>query len=279
MRGAEIRAAFDRVWARPWLLVGLALTNIGLTVLLSAPLSATLAALLDQRPAATAMVGGDDGLWFEFLANHVGVAAVASVAIGGGVLLYGLLSWILDGGVLAALALDGDRRARGAGEVLGESARRAGRMLTLGLFGTLLRVVPLLFGGLAYAVARAVIRGRTFQPGLMTSMLALAAAALAWSSVSVAIDYARGLSLDDAQTRSWRLLARGVKLLFARPAATLQLVAFSMAAWLAVAVVYSIVAGHLGAIFLLTMLRLFAVVARVAITMTTLTAAARVARA
>ena len=113
----------------------------------------------------------------------------------------------------------------------------------------------------------------------MTSMLALAAAALAWTSVSVAIDYARGLSLDDPQTRSWRLLARGVRLLFARRAATLQLVAFSMAAWLAVGVIYWLIAGHLGALAVLTLVRLFAVVARVAITMTTLTAAARVARA
>ena len=93
--------------------------------------------------------------------------------------------------------------------------------------------------------------------------------------MSVAIDYARGLSLDDPQTRSWRLIARGVTMLFARRAATLQLVAFSMAAWLAVGVVYWVLAGHLGALVVLTSLRLLAVFARVAITMTTLTAAAR----
>ena len=277
--GANISEAFRRVWARPWLLMALALTNIGLAVVMSAPLSSMLAMLLDHRPAASAMAAGDDSLWIEFLMDHAEVAGVASVALAGGVLLYALLSWILDGGVLAALALDGERRARGAGGVLGESAERAGRMVKLGLMGALLRVVPLAFGAAAYAIAHAVISGRTFQPNLTTSMLALAAAALAWTAVSVAIDYARGLSLDDGETRSWRLLGRGVKLLFERRAATLQLIAFSMAAWLAVAVIYWLVAGHLAALTLLTVVRLFAVVARVAITMTTLTAAARVARA
>jgi hypothetical protein len=225
------------------------------------------------------MAAGDDGLWIEFLASHREAAAVASVALGGAVLLYGLFSWILDGGVLAALALDGERRARGGGEVLRESAQRARRMLTLGLFGTLLRIIPLALGGLAYAIAHALISGRTYQPMLMTSMLSLAATALAWTSVSVAIDYARGLSLDDPKTRSWRLLAGGLKLLFQRRAATLQLVAFPIAAWLAVAVIYGLVASHISALPLLTLVRLFAVVARVAITTTTLTAAARVARA
>lgn len=278
-QGANISEAFARVWARPWLLMALALTNVGLAVLMSAPLSAMLAMLLDHQPAAAAMAAGDDGLWFAFFSEHTEVAAVASVALGGGVLVYGILSWILDGGVLAALALDGDRRARGAAAVLAQSAARAPRMLTLGILGTLVRVVPLGFGAAAYAIAHAVIKGRTFQPNLLTSMLALAAAALSWTAVSVAIDYARGLSLDDAQTRSWRLLARGVRLLFARRAATLQLVAFSMAAWLAVGVVYWLVAGRLSALPLLTLLRLAAVVARVAVTMTTLTAAARIARA
>jgi hypothetical protein len=278
-QGANISEAFRRVWARPWLLMALALTNIGLAVLMSAPLSSMLATLLDHRTAATAMAAGDDALWIELLGDHSAIMAVASVALAGGVIIYGLFSWILDGGVLAALALDGERRAVGARGVLAQSATRAGRMVKLGLMGTLLRVVPLLFGGAAYGIARAVIKGRTFQPNLMTSMLALAAAALAWTAVSVAIDYARGLSLDDSQTRSWRLLARGVRLLFTRRAATLQLVAFSMAAWLAVGVLYWLIAGHLSGIGLLTLVRLFAVVARVAITMTTLTAAARVTRA
>jgi hypothetical protein len=142
-----------------------------------------------------------------------------------------------------------------------------------------LRVVPLAIGAVAYAIAHAVITGRTFQPFLMMAMVALAAATLAWTAVSVAIDYARGLSLEDPQTRSWRLIARGVRLLFERRAATLQLIAFSMAAWLAVGVIYWLIAGHLGAFGVLTLVRLLAVVARVAITMTTLTAAARVARA
>lgn len=279
MRGANISEAFRRVWARPWLLMALALTNVGLAVLMSAPLSAVLSVLLDHRPAAAAMAAGDDGLWIELVSSHFEFVVVASVAMGAGVIIYGLLSWFLDGGVLAALALDGERRARGAGAVLAESVRRSGRMLTLGLMGTVLRVVPLVFGALAYKIAHAVITGRTFQPNLMMSMLALAAAALTWTTVSMAIDYARGLSLDDAQTRSWRLLARGLKLLFTRRGATLELVAFAMAAWLAVAVVYWLLAGHLTALLLLTLLRLAAVVARVTITLTTLTAAARVARA
>lgn len=279
MRGANISEAFRRVWSRPWLVAALALTNIGLAMVLSAPLSAMLAALLDYRPAAVQMVAGDDALWVSFFAQHAGIAGVAAVAAGGGVLIYGVLSWILDGGVLAALAFDGDRRALGAGEVLRESSGRAGRMLKLGLMGMLLRVVPALFGAIAYGIAHAVIKGRTFQPNMMMSMLALAAAAVAWTAVSVAIDYARGLSLADDRTRSWRLLGRGVKMLWTRRGATLQLVAFAMAAWLAVGVSYWMIAGKLGGVlFILTVLRLAAVVARVMLTMTTLTAAARVAR-
>ncbi len=278
-RGANLSEAFHRVWERPWLMVALALTNVGLTVILSAPLSAMLSTLLDHRPAAAAMAGGDDGLWVELVSEHIAIAAVASAALGAGVIVYGLLSWILDGGVLAALALDGERRARGGAAVLAESASRARRMLTLGFMGLVLRVLPLGCGAVAWAIARAAIKARTFQPNLTISMLSLAAAALAWTTVSVAIDYARGLSLDDRQTRSWRLLARGLGLLFTRRAATLQLVAFSMAAWLAVGVVYWVLSGHVTALLLLTILRLAAVVARVAITMTTLTAAARVARA
>jgi hypothetical protein len=142
----------------------------------------------------------------------------------------------------------------------------------------ILRVVPLVFGAIAYGIAHAVIKGRTFQPNMKTSMLSLAAAALAWTAVSVAIDYARGLSLEDPHTRSWRLLARGLQLLWQRRGATLQLVAFSMGAWLAVGFVYWVLAGQLTGVLLLSLLRLVAVAARVVVTMTTLTAAARVAR-
>ena len=279
MHGANISEAFRRVWARPWLLAALALANIGLSLLLSTPLSAMLSALLDLRPAALAMVNGDDGLLFELHGDHPELLAVAAVSAAAGMLLYGILCWVLDGGVLAALALDHDRRARDAAAVLAESARRAGRMVKLGLLGLLLRLIPLLLGAGAFAFARAVIKGRSYQPSLTASMLALVCAALAWSAVSVAIDYARGLSLENPRTRSWRLLARGVKLVFQRRSASLQLIAFSTAAWLAVAVLAWIIDGHLGALILLTIVRLLAVVARVAINMTTLTAAARVARA
>jgi hypothetical protein len=280
MRGANISDAFRRVWARPWLLAALALTNVGLAMVLSAPLSAMLAVLLDQRPAAERMAAGDDGLLVAFFTQHLDVAVVASVAAGAGVVLYGLFSWIMDGGVLAALAVDGDRRARGAAEVLHEAARRAGRMVKLGLLGIVLRVVPVGFGAVAYGVAHAVVKGRTFQPNMMVSMLSLAAAALAWTAMSVAVDYARGMSLAEAAegTRSWVLVVRGVKMLWTRRGATLQLVAFGVAGWLAVGVVYWVVAGKVTGLVLLTVLRLGAVVARAAITMTTLTAAARVAR-
>ncbi len=279
MRGANISEAFRRVTERPWLLLALVALNTGLAVLLTAPLSAMLSQLLDQRPAATAMLAGDDGLFAELIADHFEVFAVAAVAAGAGVLVYGLLSWVLGGGVLAALALDGERRARGAAEVLAASARLAGRMIKTGLFGLVLRVVPLLLGAVAYAIAHAVIRGRTFQANMATSMLALVAAAVAWTTVSIAVDYARGLALDDATTRTWRLMAHGLRMLWTRRAATLQLIAFGLAAWLAVGVGYFFAAGHVTAPLVLTLLRLVAVVARVAITMTTMTAAARVARA
>jgi hypothetical protein len=279
MRGANITEAFRRVTERPWLLAALVLTNIGLSVVLAAPLSAMLSLLIDLRPAATAMAGGDDGALIALLMDHPEIISVAAAAGGAGILLYGLFSWIIGGGVLSALALDGERRARGAAEVLAASARLSRRMIVTGLYGLVLRVVPLLFGALAYFVAHAVISGRTFQPMMMTSMLSLLAAAIAWTTVSIAVDYARGLALDDDRTYSWRLVARGIDMLFSRPSATLQLVAFALAAWLAVGVGYFALASHLTALLPLTLLRICAVVARVAITMTTMTAAARVARA
>jgi hypothetical protein len=279
MSGANISEAFRRVTERPWLLAALVLTNIGLSVLLAAPLSAMLSVLLDRRPAATGMVGGDMGLIFELIIDHPEVVVAAGTAAAAGLMLYGLLSWVLGGGMLAALALDGERRARGAAEVLAASARLAGRMIVTGLFGMTLRSIPLLFGALAYFIAHSVITGRTFQPNMMTSMLSLLVAAIAWTTVSIAVDYARGLALDDTETWSWRLIGRGLQMLWTRRSATLQLVAFGLAAWLAVGLGYFFLASHVTAPFILTLLRLVAVVGRVAITMTTMTAAARVARA
>lgn len=279
MNGAGISEAFRRVTERPWIIAALVLTNIGLAVLLSAPLSGMLSMLLDERPAATAMMNGDDGYLVTLLFDHPEVFAVAGVAVGAGVIVYGLLSWVLGGGMLAALALDGDKRAVGAPSVLAAAARLAGRMIWTGFFGMLLRVIPLLFGAIAYAIAHAVVTGRTFQPNMATSMLAILVAAVAWTTISIAVDYARGLALDDAHTASWRLVGQGLRMLWGRPSATLQLVAFGLAAWLAVGVGYFFVASHVTAPLLLTLLRLVAVVGRVVITMTTMTAAARVARA
>ena len=277
-QGANLSEAFRRVTSRPWLLAALALTNIGLALLLSSPLSAMLSELLDLRPAASAMLqNGDDGLAVELLTDHPELNLGAAAAAASGALLYGLFSWILSGGVLAALVLDGERRARGAHQVLAASAQRAGRMITLGLFGVRLRLIPLVIGGVGMMLMRAIVKGRSFPQSSLTVMITLVIAGVAWSAVSVAIDYARGLSLDDPQTRSWRLLARGLKLALTRRTATLQLIAFSMAAWLAVGVLYFTLANHIPVLFVLTLLRLLAVVARAAITATTLTAAARVA--
>ena len=78
----------------------------------------------------------------------------------------------------------------------------------------------------------------------MTSMIALVFAAITWTAISIAIDYARGLSLDDPTTRSWRLVARGLRLVFTRGFATLQLIAFTLAAWLAVGFSYWLLASH-----------------------------------
>jgi hypothetical protein len=278
-RGANLSEALSRVTSRPWLIVALAAVNVGLSIVLSSPLSAMLAMLIDRRPAAAVMVSGaDHGYTVELLMDHPELTSVAAVALGAGVLLYGSLSWILTGGVLAALALDGERRAASGAEVVAESARRSGRMIKIGLLGLPLRIVPMLFGGIAYGIMHAVVTGRTYQPVSMVAMLSLVVAAVVWVLISVALDYARGLSLDDAQTRSWRLVARGLKLALARRTATLQLIAFSLAAWLAVGVIYFGIAGSVQLLLVLTVLRLACVAARATITMTTMTAAARVAR-
>src|SRR5258708_26998178 len=101
--GANLSEALSRVTSRPWLLVLLAALNVALSFLLSFPLAAMLASIIDPRPAATVMASGaDHGYTIELLTDHPELLMVAMVALGMGVLLWGLLSWILTGGVLAA---------------------------------------------------------------------------------------------------------------------------------------------------------------------------------
>jgi hypothetical protein len=262
---------------RLWLL--LSALNVLFSSLLVAPLSVALAAHLDLRPAATPMVAGDDGLWFELLTDHPELVSLAVGALGAGALVWGVFSWIFAGGVLGALAVDGERRALGAAQVLEVTARSAPRMLVLGALGLPLRIVPLGIGVGAFMALRSVLKAQTFGPLSVVAMAALVLFAVLWTAISIAIDYARGLSLDDTKAKSVVLVWRGIKLALTRRSATLQLVAFSIAAWLAVGVVYYWLADHVSALLILTMVRMLSVVARTAITLTTLLAAARVAYA
>src|SRR5437660_10018088 len=96
--GANLSEALSRVTSRPWLLVALAALNVGLSVLMSSPLSAMLAVLIDQRPAAALMVSGaDHGYTIELLADHPELLAVAMAALGLGTVLWGPLSCIVAG--------------------------------------------------------------------------------------------------------------------------------------------------------------------------------------
>src|SRR5207244_1670740 len=82
--GLLMRGAIGTVLARPRLLLALALLNLATAWLTARPLSAALAPLVDKRPAATAMVGGDDGLAAELVSDHPSLVtvALASAAVG-----------------------------------------------------------------------------------------------------------------------------------------------------------------------------------------------------
>jgi GNAT superfamily N-acetyltransferase len=217
--------AIARVRRRPWLVGFLAALNLTFALLATQPVSAALAPL-DARPAGAAIVKGDDGLFAELLTDHPEIAREAAASGRTALIVYGLLAWLLAGGLLAQLGRDEDAPA-GARSFLGAVGANAAPMLKVGALGLLLRLVPIAVAIGGWFAVRPFWHGHGFGRLTLAMALLVALFGLAWSLATIAIDYARALKLADPSLKSWRAVVRGTRLLVHRPGATLMLVAFS----------------------------------------------------
>jgi len=278
---SAVRQAWARVRSRPRLVVGLALANLLLASAAARPLSWALASLLDRRPAATAMLQGHDALAAELLSDHpepfiAGAAAAQMVLI-----LWGVLAWILAGGILSTLALPSEIPPRGSlRELVGASAEHAWLMLKLGALGLTTRLVPLLLGGAVWAGLKPLLHHRGFSQAATWIGLTALVLALSWSWATVALDYARTIALS-APVRLHRALGRGIRRSLSAP--TVSIVLFSLVGFAAVtlmqlALAHRLPEGSGWASFAAFFLRCTAALARTAVSVTALVAAGIAAR-
>ncbi|HZS38726.1 MAG TPA: hypothetical protein VFF06_17965 [Polyangia bacterium] len=278
-----MREAIRRVTARPQLLLAVAGLHVAVALLASGPVSATLQPLLDGRPAAAGLVRGDDGLAGELFSDHPEILRVAGASAEWSALFYALLSWILVGGLLSALASDDDEHVRGPVAVAAACARHAGRMVRVGLVGLPLRLLPMAIAAGAWFAVGHFTKGRGFAELVLGAAVLALVFGGAWSFITVSIDYARGLAFADAGLKPWRAVGRGFTFALRRFAATTKLAAFSgfgfalsTGAYLAVAL--ALPNEPAWAFVALTLLRLGLVLARAFFTVSTLTAAALAVR-
>jgi hypothetical protein len=276
--------AIRRVRARPRLVLAAAGLHVAVALLASGPVAATLRPLLDARPAAGGMLRGDDGLAGELFADHPEIVRVAGASAEWSALFYALLSWILVGGLLAALTGEGDGgEARGPVQVAAACARHAGRLVRVGLIGLSLRLIPMAIAVGAWFAIGSLTKGRGF-PELVIGALAMALLfGGAWSFITVAADYARGLAFADETLKPRRAVGRGFKFALRHFAATARLAAFSGFGFALSTAIYLAIALRLPnepawAFLALTLLRLALVAARAFFTITTLTGAALTVR-
>jgi hypothetical protein len=220
-----LHSAWARLKAQPQLLALLWAAHLIVVFAATRPFDAALSASLDHRPAAWALLRGDDGLLGELLSDHPALPAAAASGAQVAMLLWGLASWILAGGILAWFA-----RARGGTLtlVIGSSVAHAVRMLMVGAAGLLLRIVPLLAGGLVLAVLRPMYHDKGWSQLVATGSLLVLVVAVSWAWVSVTIDYARLLVVADAQLNVFRALGRATKLALRARRSTGSVVLFSL---------------------------------------------------
>jgi len=275
--------AVRRVAARPRLVLAVAGLHVAVALLAAGPVAATLAPVLDARPAAGELLRGDDGLTGELFADHPEILRVAGASAEWSALLWALLSWILVGGLLAALASDDDAAAHGPVAVASACARHAGRMVRVGLVGLILRVVPVgIAVGAWFAVGR-FTKGRGFAELVIGALAMTVVAGGAWSFITVAVDYGRGLAFADASLKPWRAVGRGFKLALRHFAATARLAALSGLGFALPTAIYLAIALRLPnqpawAFLALTGMRLALVAVRAFFTVATLTGAALTVR-
>jgi hypothetical protein len=226
-----LRVALLRALRRPRLLLGLWLLTLLIAAGAGLPVLLSLRSLLDERPLAAALARGQaDFLWGEIFGDHPLLAA----ALAGSLLAAALPAWVLSaamaGGVLDALRRPGDPRRVTGWALLARAGQTAPAMLRLWVLGLLLRL-PLLavLGGAAVGLRHA-LAGRGMVPALVGGGALLAVAALLWSGLSVALDYARLERLGDGATgpgAARRALRRGLRRARQAPGATLGLAALS----------------------------------------------------
>jgi hypothetical protein len=271
-----LKQAWDRVRSRWRVVVALTLANLLLTMLASRPLSAALSPLLDGRPAAGAMVRGDDGLLAELLSDHPEAFNSGLGAAQALVILWGILAWVLAGGILSTMALGPVGAARGSvRDLLAASSTHAWRMLKLGALGLLTRLVPLLLAGAVWLALRPILHSRGFAQLAVWSLVTGLVLAVTWSWATVAVDYARAIALTDPISVP-RALARGLRRSLRAP--TVAIVLFSVGGFglitlLHAAIAHRLPAEPLGAAVVAFLLRVVAAFARTTVTVTALVAA------
>ena len=214
-----------RVRRRPWLIVFLAALNLAFALLAAQPLSTALEPL-DVRPAGAAIVKGDDGLLAELVGDHPEIVREAASGGRTALLVYGVLAWLLAGGLLTQLARS-DEEPTGARAFAAAVGANAAPMLKVGVAGLLVRVVPIAIAVGGWFAVHPIWRGHGFGRLCLAMGLLVALFGLTWSLATVTIDYARALKLDNPALATWRALVLGARLILSRPGATFALVGFS----------------------------------------------------
>jgi hypothetical protein len=194
-------------------ILSLALGNLIFALFAVAPLSPPLAQALDHRPAAMQVAdSADDGARAELLEDHPALTAIAVESALLALLVWGALSWIAAGGLLA------DEHF-----LLG-CARHAGRMLAVGAVGLPLRLLGLAGPLLAWLILDAAHDFTVVVIGVVAG--AVAGGGL-WSLATVTIDRARGQAILRPELRPWQALRAGLAASRMRRGNTLRLAAVS----------------------------------------------------
>jgi hypothetical protein len=207
--------AFAKLRRRPGPVLALAALNLALALLASAPLSAPLARLLDDRPAAAAIAdSADDGPRLELLQDHPELASTAIESALLALLAGGALSLVVAGGLLSA----NDEPFPLA------CARHARRMLAVGAAGLPLRFFSLLPVAATWPLAA---RANTFGGVAASALAGLVVFGAAWSLATVTLDRARGLALAQPELSAWRAVRAALTASRSRFGSTLGLALFS----------------------------------------------------
>jgi hypothetical protein len=274
--------ALGRVLARPRVAVAIAALHLGAALLSSLPLIFALAPIFDNRPAAATLFDSDNAPWMELLQDHPEVLGSALTAALVGMMIWGFVSWIAAGGILAALASDEESAARGANAIFEACGRHAGAMVRIGAAGMLLRLVPLaLAGGGVWLIYFRLEHGADQPSTMWLIAVTIALVALTWSLASVTIDFARGASLLNPTLGGFSALKRGFSTLRRRRGLALRLALYSIVAFGALTVGYQLIApagATLLTIVVLWLLRIATALGRATVTTTVLVAAGRAAR-